>query len=119
MHTFFKWLDQRDRAPNVMAKIEKPFDGEQARTRVWSDAELAALWKGADALPPHEMVYIRLLLLMGQRRDEIAGMRWDELDLDAATWKLPILRHKGKRDHTFPLPATAVRLLKSMLADEG
>ena len=114
LHTFYKWLDQRDRATNIMTKIEKPFDGEQARTRTWSDSELAAIWKAADALPPHEMVYIRLLLLMGQRRDEIAGMRWDELDLEAATWRLPVLRAKGKREHIFPLPAVAVRLLKSM-----
>ena len=27
---------------------------------------------------------VRLLALTGQRRDEVAGMRWDELDLDAA-----------------------------------
>ena len=65
------------------------------------------------------MVYIRLLLLMGQRRDEIAGMRWDELDLEAATWRLPVVRAKGKREHLFPLPATAVRLLRSMRADQG
>jgi integrase len=114
LSTFFKWLDQRDRAENIMAKIEKPFDGEQARTRVWSDAEIASIWKSACKLPHHEMVYTRLLLLMGQRRDEIAGMRWDELDLEAGTWSLPVVRAKGKRDHLFPLPATAVRLLRSI-----
>ena len=47
LSTLFKWLDQRDRAENVMAKIEQPFDGEQARTRVWSDSEIASIWKSA------------------------------------------------------------------------
>lgn len=111
--TFFRWLDQRDRVTsNIMAKIAKPFDGEQPRTRVWSDAELASIWKSADELDCP--AYLRLLILLGQRRDEVAHMRWDELDLDAATWTLPIIRAKGKHEHKFPLPPLAVRLLKSI-----
>jgi integrase len=115
LSTFFKWLDQRDRVPiNIMAKVAKPFDGEQPRTRVWSDAELKAIWKSADKLKGDEAIYLRLLLLLGQRRDEIAGMSWEELDLEQGTWTLPATRAKGKRNHTFPLPAIAGRLLRSV-----
>jgi integrase len=115
LHTLFKWLYQRDRVPvNIMDKIEKPFDGEKPKERTWSDSELKQIWKAADQLDPQEAAYLRLLLLLGQRRNEIAGMRWDEFDLEAATWSLSADRAKGKRVHTFPLPTEAVQLLEAL-----
>jgi integrase len=105
----------RDRVPaNIIDKIEKPFDGEQPRERVWSDNELKQIWKTAEGFDAFEAAYIRLLLLLGQRRNEIAGMRWEEVDLETAAWKLPKDRAKGKRSHTFPLPFPAVQLLKAL-----
>jgi integrase len=120
LRTLFKWLYQRDRVPvNIMDKIEKPFDGEKPRQRTWSDKELKQIWKAAEALDAHEAAYTRLLLLLGQRRSEITGMCWDELDLEAATWELPADRAKGKRSHTFPLPVPAVQLLKALTTVVG
>ncbi len=118
--TFFKWLYARDRVPtNVMAKIERPFDGEKPRERTWSNDELKAIWKSADKLDADDAAYLRLLLLLGQRRNEIAGMRWGEIDLDNATWELSAELAKAKRVHLFPLPALAVRILKSIPRVEG
>ena len=115
LHTFFKWLYQRDRVlADIMAKVERPFGGEEPRTRAWADDELRRIWKAAESLDGHEAVYLRLLLLLGQRRNEIAGIQWTDLNLDAATWKLPAASAKGKRDHTFPLPAPAVQMLTSL-----
>jgi integrase len=115
LKTFWRWLYQRDRVKaNIMEKVDKPFDGEAARTRVWTDEEIKAIWKAADQLGAHERVYLKLLLLLGQRRGEIAGMQWTEIDLDGKTWKLPADRAKNKHDHTFPLTDAAVELLKSL-----
>jgi integrase len=115
LHTFWKWLYQRDRVPeNILAKIDRPFDNEEPRKRTWSDNELKLIWKASDRLDDDERIYLRLLLLLGQRHSEIAGMRWDELDLEAATWSLPADRAKGKRVHTFPLPALALQLIESL-----
>ena len=54
---------------------------------------------------------VRLLLLTGQRRDEVAGMRWNELDLEKAVWSLPTSRTKNGRPHDVPLSDAAVKLL--------
>ena len=53
-------------------------------------------------------VQSELLVLTGQRRGEVAGMRWDELDLDAGVWSLPGSRTKNHRPHTVPLAPEAV-----------
>ena len=79
LRTFYRWLYSRDRIPeNLMDKIEQPFDGEKASERSWSDDEIKALW--AAKLDGFWPSYLKLLILMGQRRNEITGMRWDEID---------------------------------------
>jgi len=113
LRTFYRWLYSRDRIPeNLMDKIEQPFDGEKASERSWSDDEIKALW--AAKLDGFWPSYLKLLILMGQRRNEITGMRWDEIDLKEGVWSLSAERHKGKRGHKFPLPALAVRILKGI-----
>ena len=41
----------------------------------------------------------KLLLLTAQRRDEVGGMRWSELDLSKRTWTIPRERAKSDRAH--------------------
>jgi integrase len=53
----------------------------------------------------------KLLLLTGARRDEIAGMRWNEIDREAKTWTLPASRTKNKRTHEVPLSDPAMTLI--------
>ena len=65
-------------------------ENAQPRERVLTDSELVALWRvcGDDDLGR----LVKLLLLTAQRRSEVGGMRWSELDLDARTWTLPAAR---------------------------
>jgi integrase len=124
LRTFFKWLWRQDRVPlDIMAKVETPFDDEKARTRVWTDDELRRIWQSAAQLSPVECGYIRLLLLVGQRRDEVVDIRWNELKLDGdptdnrfkgPIWLLPGERAKSKRDHIVPLSTAAVEVLKAL-----
>jgi integrase len=124
LRTFFKWLYKRDRVPvDIMAKVETPFDDEKARTRVWSDDELRRIWQSAEQLSPMECGYIRLLLLVGQRSNEVVRIPWDEIKLDGdrtdnrfqgPVWLLPGDRAKSKRDHVVPLSTTAVEVLRSL-----
>jgi integrase len=48
---------------------------------------------------------------MGQRRNEIAELRWHEVDLDRAVITLAGARTKNGRPHTIPLAATAREIL--------
>ena len=55
---------------------------------------------------------LKLLLLTGQRRGEVAGMTWGELDLDRAVWSMPAGRTKNGLPHDVPLSQQAVALLR-------
>jgi integrase len=76
------------------------------RERILTDDELRAIWKTADAAADPFGPLVQLLLLTGARRNEIAHMRWAEID-DAGNWTLPAARHKLKTDLTRPLSKAA------------
>jgi integrase len=61
---------------------------------------------------------IRLLILTGQRRGEVAGMTWSELSDDLAIWTLPGERTKNGAAHMVPLSAPARDLLKTLLPED-
>lgn len=50
-------------------------------------------------------------ILTAARSGEIRGMRWSELDMEAAVWTVPASRMKGGREHRVPLSGRAVALL--------
>src|SRR5262249_13639513 len=84
---------------NPVIGARKP-PGNRPRSRVLSDAELAALWNAADGGTEYGKI-TRLLVLTGWRREEIGGMCGSELTPDA--WTLPAERAKTPRAHTLPL----------------
>src|SRR5262249_22952810 len=87
-----------------------PVDGtnkaieEKTRDRVLADVELAAIWKHTGEWDYGRIV--RLLMLTGQRRDEIGSLRWSEVTKDSngqALIALPAARVKNGRQHDVPL----------------
>ncbi len=106
-------------AANPWEATPRPLAREMPRERVLSDAETGALYAAAAKLTEPWGAFVRLLILTGQRRGEVAGMRWDELDLDAAAWRLPGSRTKNHHPHTLPLPAEAVALLHDLRRPRG
>jgi integrase len=87
---------------------------ETSRDRVLTDDELQAVWQGAEAISWPFGAIVRMLILTGQRRGEVAGMRRQELDLDAKTWTLPKERCKNGVEHVVPLSSAAIELLGSL-----
>ena len=59
---------------------------------------------------------IRLLILLGARRQEIGGITVDELDLDGPQpkWILPAARSKNKKQHELPLMPMALSIIRSV-----
>jgi integrase len=86
----------------------------RARERVLSDDELRIVWKAADSIGWPFGPIVKLLLLTGARRDEVAQMEWRELDLERALWTLPASRSKNRREHAIPLSDTAIDVLRSL-----
>lgn len=58
------------------------------------------------ALPAIARVFqalVILLLLTGQRLREVAGMRWEEIDLERDEWIIPATRTRNKLRHLVPI----------------
>jgi len=84
---------------------------EASRERVLSAGELAEIWAACREDAHGRMV--RLLMLTGQRRQEVGGMSWEEINLGRGIWSLPGERTKNKRPHAVPLTPSAVAILES------
>jgi integrase len=82
---------------------------ESARERVLSISELVEIWH---ALPDNNFgAATKLLMLTGQRRSEVGGLKWSELNDDLTLWTLPKERSKNHHSHTIPLSDVARDIL--------
>jgi integrase len=82
------------------------------RERVLTDDELRAIWRGTER-PGSFNSIVRMLILTGQRREEVGAMRWDELDADPSTWVIPRARAKKAAGHLVPVSREAQALLSA------
>ena len=76
--------------------------------------ELSLIWRAADALGYPFGPFVQLLILTGQRREEVAGMRWSELDRDLTMWTLPRERAKNDEPHQVPIVPWARSILAGL-----
>ena len=91
---------------------------EISRDRVLGDSELAAIWNEAGGGDYGAIV--RILILTGQRREEVGGMLWSEIDLDKCIWRIGAERTKNGLAHDVPLSLSAVGILeKRVRADRA
>ncbi len=111
MRKMLKWAVSRGDLERSPLEGVDPPPAVPARDRVLSDDELALLWSGAESVGwPFEGL-IKLLMLTGQRREEVAGVTWAELDRGDAMWTLPAARSKNGKPHLIPLNDSAVDVL--------
>lgn len=110
----FGWAMRRGDIPaNPLATMDKPA-APAARDRVLTDAELKLVLAAAPGLSAPFDSFIRLLVLTAQRRSEVAGLDWKELDRASATWTIPVARAKNKAAHLVPLSAAVMAELDSL-----
>ncbi len=114
IRTVFRFALSRDWIEASPAEgIEKP-KAEAERDRWLAMTELAPVWRAAGLAGYPFGPLVKLLLLTGQRRSEVAAMRWEQLDLDAGTWLLEAGDTKGARQHLVPLSAPALAILAEL-----
>lgn len=99
---FMAWCERRFYLKSSpCARLQAP-GAATTRERVLTDAELAAvLLQTRKTSYPFGSI-VELLILTGQRRGEIAALRWEWIDDEAKTITLPSSITKNKRAHTFP-----------------
>ena len=92
----------------------KPLIKEVARERWLSEEEICRFWSGAGEQGYPFGPFLKMLLLTAQRRDEIAGLRWSEVDFAKGTITFKGERTKNKTLHILPLSSQALAVLRSV-----
>jgi integrase len=113
LKTFFRWCVGRalidfSPAEGILSNYR-----EVSRDRVLTDEELAAILIAARQMQSPYGGIIELLALSGQRRNEVARLRWDELDEKTRTWSIPSSRTKNKRTHMVHLSEQAWSVIEA------
>lgn len=111
----FAWAMEQglvDASPVVGTSRPAP---EVKRERVLKLSELRTVWSAAGDDDYGRI--IKMLVLTGQRRDEVGGAAESELDRDAALWVLPAARSKNGRAHEIPLSPLALEIIGPPRAD--
>ena len=95
-----------------LSKRKKRLTKEVSRDRFLTKDEISVLWNTES---PHPVgALFKLLLLTGQRRAEVAGMRWPDIDLDQALWTMPGVTTKNHEQHTVPLSKQVLAVLATL-----
>ncbi len=113
--TFFRWCVQPPRRYITHSPLEgiKVSNGKP-RKRVLKDPELRKVWHAAKTQGyPHGTI-LQLLTLTGQRRGEIAALRWPWLNEKDRTITLPDSVTKNGREHTFPYGRMVAGVLETV-----
>lgn len=103
---------------NPAYRIPKP-GREQAHDRVLNDDEIIAVWHALDDESSIISALFKVLLLSGQRRAEVLGMLWAEIDLITGWWVLPKERTKNDRLHRVPLVGPVLDILRELKAQSN
>lgn len=111
---FFNWCVEQGYLDVSPCAGLKPPASTQQRERVLDDRELADVWRGCDALPFLWSVIFKVLTLTAQRKNEVIGMEWGEIDLGERIWRIPGKRTKNGRAHEVPITPFVSHLLSDV-----
>jgi integrase len=116
LSTFFAWAVREGMLDsNVVIGTNRT--DEVARDRVLSVSELGEIWSGL--LPDDYGTIVKLLMLTGQRREEIGALRWSEIDFDRGVIVFPPSRTKNKREHEIHMSDAVRDLLQNRDREPG
>ncbi|ADP71702.1 integrase family protein [Rhodomicrobium vannielii ATCC 17100] len=87
---------------------------EKSRDRLLSEDEMRAAWLAFEATGWPFGPLAKLLLATAQRRDEVADMRWSEIDFKTRIWTIPAARSKNGQAHEVPLSEAALAILDGL-----
>ncbi len=118
--------DERDIiAKNVALKLVKSArellkHKEVSFNHFQDQSEIKRFWCDLGALATTPAVNAtKLLLLTGVRTKNIRHMRWEDINMDAAVWKIPAENMKNGEPHEVPLPPAAMKILTAIRPDDA
>jgi integrase len=105
---FTKWAWERSHLPDNVGAGTRRAAKEKPRERVLSLDEVRAVWQATYSMGDLWGPFLRLLILTGQRRGDVAGARWSEIELDARRWAISGQRTKNGKPHIVHLSDAAL-----------
>jgi integrase len=109
LSAMFSWAMREGIATSNPVALTNRHSDNKSRNRVLADGELREVW-----LACREDDYgfiVKLLMLTGQRLNEVGRMRWGEVDAANTLWSLSEERTKNGRPHSIPLSDQALAVL--------
>jgi integrase len=110
---FYGWAIEGGLADQNPVVGSRKFIKADPRARVLTSDELRSVWNAADPNKDFGRI-LRLLILLGARRQEIGSLKWSEVDLKARTITISGDRSKNHQSCTLPLMPAALDILKSV-----
>jgi integrase len=118
LSTMYSWAMREGLCDaNPVAATNDPSDGIKSRERVLDDGELKAIWHACRDDDFGRIV--RLLILLGIRRQEIGSLAWSEINLDNGALVIPGARTKSHKPLELTLPPAALDILRAVPRRDG
>jgi integrase len=109
----FNFAVERDIIAATPCTTIKAPSKENQRDRCLSVVEIKAVWHSLEKAPMAEAtkIALKLQLVTAQRKGEILGTEWSEVDLDTRWWIIPENKAKNSIHHRVPLSELAIELI--------
>lgn len=111
---FFNWCAEKDLIELPPTDRIKPPGPKTIGERTLTEAEIVEVWRAFEAEGQSFGDMFKLLLLTGQRRCEVSGMRASEilgLEGEQPYWEIPGARTKNGRPHLVPMSPQALAII--------
>ncbi|GEM_PF-1036995 len=113
--TCLKWGVEEGYLPfNPLHGTSRVGGEEKPRERDLSESNVISFWHGLSGMAPEYGIALKLLLLTGVRRSEVALAEWKEIDLRKKIWDIPGARTKSGKPHVVPLSPLVIDLIKDL-----
>ena len=109
----FNFAIERDILESTPCSQVKMPSVENQKDRMLSEDEIKIFWNAlsGSSFFPSTIWALKMALITGQRKNEIASMRWDEINLTEKAWEIPASKSKNKKLHRVPLSKLAMDIL--------
>ncbi len=111
LKTIFRYAVIRDAIKTSPLECMRKPMRDPVRTRVLTTSELGAIWRASEVLGYPFGSFLKLLMITGQRRTEVASMRWRDIDPMIETWVIDSAFSKNGRPNLIPLPVLAREII--------
>lgn len=115
----FRWAYVRDLLSTPIGdKINSQDVGgrETPRERAFSNEEISIFWNNIEKtdISAQFQIALKILLVTGQRVNEIRLAKWQDLNLQKSIWNIPANNNKSSRDHWVYLSPLAIQLFREL-----